>query len=81
MGTLTSWIGVILAIFAIIVLVGIICYCRGRNAYVLGVPPDPTTACGYGPATPGFLCFGSGIAPMGMVNSGVVRSGIPSVVY
>lgn len=82
MGTLTSWIGVLLAIFGVIVLVGIICFCRGRNAYVLGIPPDPTTLCGYGPATPGFLGFGSGVvAPVGMVNTGVIGSRYVSTGY
>jgi hypothetical protein len=84
MGTLTSWLGVLFALFTLILLISLLCLWRGRNAYVLGVPPDPLSASCYGPGNQQGAYGGygvSGVAPIGVVSPGFGVPGAVSVGY
>jgi hypothetical protein len=81
MGTLTSWLGVLFALFTLILLISLLCLWRGRNAYVLGVPPDPLSASCYGPGNQQLGYGVSGVAPIGVVPQGFIAPGGVSVGY
>lgn len=69
MGTLTSWLGLLVAIFAPILLISLLCFWRGRNAYVIGQPPaDPISANCYG-ASPNV--YNQGFGGMGLTGYGM----------
>ena len=80
MGTLTSWLGVLFALFGLIFLLGLFFYWRGRNSYVIGIPPDPLSRTCYGPDDAN--AFGaSGLAPIGAINTVPVNPQFVSVGY
>lgn len=81
MGTLTSWLGLLFAIFTLILLISLLCLWRGRNSYVLGLPPDALSSCCYGPGNQQGNLGVTGIAPIGVVNTGVYQPGAVSIGY
>lgn len=80
MGTLTSWLGVLFALVALILLFGLFFFWRGRNSYVIGVPPDPLSRTCYGPDDANALGV-SGMVPIGVVNTAYKNPGFVSVGY